>query len=343
MFAKFNSFFSHDIGIDLGTKNTVIYLQNEGLILSESSVVAVNTQNHAVIAIGNAAQEMVGRTPGNIVAMRPMKDGVIADFDVAKKMIQAFINKTKKKRMFTKPRILIGIPWGITAVEKRAVTEAAYCAGAGEVYLIDEPMAAALGVDLPINLPEGQLLVDVGGGTTEVAVISLYGIVICKSIRTAGDSFDESIVDHCKKNYNLFISDSMAEKIKIEIGSAAVFEEEKEMIVKGRNLLNGLPQSFTISSYEIRDALHYSVNSIIKTIKSTLESTPPELSGDIITNGIILTGGGSLLHGLGAYITQETGLSVKIATDPLPSVAIGTGKVLNDKELFSNIRASISQ
>ncbi len=343
MLSKIKTYFNQDIGIDLGTKNTVIYVKKTGQTISEPSVVAVNSQNQSVIAIGNLAKDMVGRTPGNIIAMRPMKHGVIADFEVAKKMIEAFIYRTKEKSFFSKPRILIGIPWGITAVEKRAVTEAAYCAGASAVYLVDEPMAAALGVNLPIDIPGGHLLVDIGGGTTEVAVISLYGIVICKSIRTAGDAFDEAIIDHCKKNYNLFISESMAESIKFNIGTATSFESEKEMLVKGRNLLNGFPQSFTLSSFEIHDALHHYVNTIVMTIKSTLESTPPELSGDIINNGVILTGGGALLHGLGDYITKETGLSVKIANNPLPCVAEGTGKILNDYDLFSKISSSISK
>jgi rod shape-determining protein MreB len=272
-----------------------------------------------------------------------MKDGVIANFEIAKKMIETFIKKTKKKGALTKPRILIGIPWGITAVEKRAVTEAAYCAGAKEAYLIDEPMAAALGANLPVELPLGQLLVDIGGGTTEVAVISLFGIAVCKSIRSAGDAFDSAIISHCKKNYNLLIGENMAEKIKIKIGSATPFNTEKEMTVKGRDLLSGLPQSFTISSYEIRDTLSECIQVIIDTIKSTLTITPPELAGDIIKNGITMTGGGSLLHGLNQYITEKTGLKATVANNPLPCVALGTGKVLENKELFERISMSISR
>ena len=343
VFSKFNAFINHDIGIDLGTKNTVVYVQNQGIVLSEDSMVAVDQSTQSVIAIGNDAYKMIGRTPGNITALRPMKDGVIADFDMAKKMIETFIQKTKKRGALTKPRILIGIPWGITAVEKRAVTEAAYSAGAKEAYLIDEPMAAALGSNLPVSSPKGHLLIDIGGGTTEVAVISLSGIVVCKSIRVAGDEFDDAIMSHCKKNYNLLIGGAMAERIKIEIGSAMPLETEKEISVKGRNLLSGLPQSYTLSSYEIRDALSDAVQCIANIVKSTLELTPPELSGDIIEYGITMTGGGSLLNGLADYIAQETNLKVHVITNPLPCVALGTGMILEDKALFEKMSASISK
>ncbi len=327
------SLFSKDVGIDLGTANTVVYVQGEGIVVSEPSVVAIDQATQNVMAIGNDAYEMVGRTPGNIVAVRPMKDGVIANFNVAEKMIQAFIEKAKGVKKIGKPRILIGVPWGITDVEKRAVIESAYQAGAREVILIEEPMAAAVGAGIPVLEPQGHMVVDIGGGTTEIAVISLGGIVVCKSSRVAGDEFNDAIVQNCRKNYNLLIGERMAENIKFQIGSAYPFEHELEIKVRGRDLLNGLPKTFTINSMEIRDSISEYVTTIIDAVKITLEHTPPELAGDITQKGIMLTGGGSLLKGLDKRIQDETGLPVTVAKDPLSCVAIGTGRILEENLL----------
>ncbi len=319
--------FSKDMGIDLGTANTVVFVRNEGIVIREPSVVAIEKSSKAVMAIGNAAYDMVGRTPGNIIAVRPMKDGVIADFDITQKMVSAFIKRACKGR-WTKPRVLIGVPWGITDVEKRAVLDAAHQAGAHETFLIEEPMAAALGAGISVTEPEGNMIIDIGGGTTEVAVIALGGIVTCKSIRIAGNEFDEAIVAHCRKNYNLLIGERMAERVKIDIGSAYPFEEEKDVIVRGRDMVSGLPRTFTLSSYEIRDALSEPLTAVVDTLRLTLEKTPPELSADIMDRGIVMAGGGSLLHGLDQYLMSETGIHVRRAEDPLSCVAIGTGKIL---------------
>ncbi len=325
--------FSKDVGIDLGTANTVVYVQGEGIVVREPSVVAIDQNTQAVMAIGHEAYAMVGRTPGNIVAVRPMKDGVIANFNIAEKMIRAFIEKAKTIKKIGKPRILIGVPWGITDVEKRAVIESAYQAGAREVILIEEPMAAAVGSGIPVLEPQGHMVVDIGGGTTEIAVISLGGIVVCKSSRVAGDEFNDAIIQSCRKNYNLLIGERMAENIKFQIGSAYPFEQELEIKVRGRDLLNGLPKTFTINSMEIRDAVSEYVTTIIDALKITLENTPPELAGDITQKGIMLTGGGSLLKGLDKRIQDETGLPVTIANDPLSCVAIGTGRILEENML----------
>jgi rod shape-determining protein MreB len=333
---------SEGIGIDLGTRNTVVYSPGNGIVLSEPSMVAIDQQSGAVMATGYEAYNMVGRTPGNIIAVRPMQNGVISDFAITEKMVDAFIKKVNIRPFFQKPRILIGIPWGITNVEKRAVSDAALNAGAGESLLIEEPMAAAIGSGIDVRLPKGNLIVDIGGGTTEVAVISLSGIVVCKSIRVAGDKFDEAIIHHCRQHYNLLIGERMAERIKIEIGSAFPFEEEKNMVVKGRDLVSGLPKTFTISSYEIRDALAEPISAIVSTIRSTLEETPPELSGDIMGDGILMTGGGSLLYGICQCIENETKIRVRRSEDPLTCVADGTGKVLEDTELMTQISSTIS-
>ena len=325
--------FSKDVGIDLGTANTVVYVQGEGIVVREPSVVAIDQNTQAVMAIGHEAYAMVGRTPGNIVAVRPMKDGVIANFNIAEKMIRAFIEKAKTIKKIGKPRILIGVPWGITDVEKRAVIESAYQAGAREVILIEEPMAAAVGSGIPVLEPQGHMVVDIGGGTTEIAVISLGGIVVCKSSRVASDEFNDAIIQSCRKNYNLLIGERMAENIKFQIGSAYPFEQELEIKVRGRDLLNGLPKTFTINSMEIRDAVSEYVTTIIDALKITLENTPPELAGDITQKGIMLTGGGSLLKGLDKRIQDETGLPVTIANDPLSCVAIGTGRILEENML----------
>ena len=325
--------FSKDMGIDLGTANTVVYMRGEGIVVREPSVVAIDRVTKVPMAIGNDAYSMVGRTPGNIIAVRPMKDGVIADFDITQKMVRAFIVKASKGR-FVKPRVLIGVPWGITDVEKRAVLDAASQAGAKETFLIEEPMAAAVGAGVKVTEAEGNMIIDIGGGTTEVAVIALGGIVTCKSVRIAGDEFDEAIISHCRKNYNLLIGERMAEKVKKEIGSAYPFEEEKDVEVRGRDLLSGLPRTFTLSSYEIRDALSEPISAIVDTLRLTLEKTPPELSADIMDKGIIMTGGGSLLHGLDQFLMSETGIKIRRAEDPLSCVAIGTGQILEDPRLM---------
>ncbi len=335
--------FSKDMGIDLGTANTVVYVRGEGIVVREPSVVAIDRDTKEVMAIGNEAYSMVGRTPGNIIAVRPMKDGVIADFDVTEKMVRAFVKKAHQGSSLVKPRVLIGVPWGITDVEKRAVLDASFQAGAKETYLIEEPMAAAIGANVAINEPVGNMIIDIGGGTTEVAVIALGGIVTCKSIRIAGDEFNESILVHCRKNYNLLIGERMAERVKIEIGSAYPFEEERKVEVRGRDLLSGLPRTFTLSSYEIRDAMSESVMAIIDTVRMTLEKTPPELSSDIMERGILMTGGGSLLHGLDHYLMEETGIKIRRAADPLSCVALGTGMILEDPNLMSLIDPTLSK
>jgi rod shape-determining protein MreB and related proteins len=334
--------FNRDMGIDLGTANTVVYVRGEGIVLREPSVVAMDTSSQSVMAIGEDAYSMVGRTPGNIVAVRPLKDGVIANFNITEKLVREFIKKACRGSRFAKPRILIGVPWGITDVEKRAVLDAAMQAGAKETLLIDEPMAAAIGANIRVTEPEGNMIIDIGGGTTEVAVISLGGIVICKSSRVAGDEFDECIISHCRKNYNLLIGERMAEKIKMEIGSAYPFEEDRTMEVRGRDLLSGLPKTFTLSSFEIRDALSEPVSAIVQTVRLALEKTPPELSADIMERGILMTGGGSLLHGLSQNIMEETEIPISKAEDPLSCVAMGTGKVLENK-MISVVDSTISR
>jgi rod shape-determining protein MreB len=343
MWQKLLRKFTRDIGIDLGTANTVVYVRGEGIVLREPSVVAVDKATRQVMAIGNDAYNMVGRTPGNIVSVRPMKDGVIADFEITEKMIREFIKKSQQTKGLRRPRVLIGVPWGITDVEKRAVLDASFQAGASETFLVDEPMAAAIGAGISVNDPKGHMIIDIGGGTTEVAVISLGGIVTCRSIRTAGNELDEAIISHCRKNYNLLIGERMAERIKIEIGSAYPLDEELTLDVKGRDLLSGLPKTFTLSSYEIRDALAEQVLAIVDTLRMTLEKTPPELSADIMEKGIVMTGGGSLLHGLMQHLMDETGIRISRVEDPLSCVAIGTGKILEDDALMNRIGSTISQ
>ncbi len=327
---KFFNNLRKDIGIDLGTANIVVYVKDRGIVLREPTVVAIDKHTRHFMAIGNEAKLMVGRTPGNIIAIRPLRDGVIVDFDISEHMIRSFIKKVIPKSSFFKPRVIIGVPSGITNVERRAVIEAGLQAGSKEVYLIEEPMAAAIGAGLPVNEANGHMIVDIGGGTTEVAVVSLGGIVVSKSIRVAGDEMDEAIVNHCRTNYNLLIGERTAEAIKIQIGSAYPRSEEKEVEVKGRDLISGLPKTFTISTAEIRHALLEPVNTIVQTIKLTLEQTPPELSSDILQKGIFLTGGGSLLYGLDKFIEDETGVKAIIVDDPLSTVAYGTGKVMQD-------------
>ena len=320
--------FSKDIGIDLGTANTLVFMKGKGIIMREPSVVAVDVRTDTVLAVGENAKQMIGRTPGSIVALRPLKDGVIANFDITAAMLKHFIKKSVKSSLFNKPRVVVCIPSGVTEVERRAVEDAAKQAGAGNVELIEEPMAAAIGANLPVSEPTGSMVVDIGGGTSEVAVISLGDIVTACSVRVAGDKFDESIISYVKKKFNLLIGERTAETIKIEIGSAFPYEGEGKIDIKGRNLVDGLPKNITISSEEVREALADSINTIVDAIKDTLENTPPELSSDIIDHGITLTGGGALLRGLDKLITQETSMPVYVAENPLDCVVDGTGKSL---------------
>lgn len=325
--------FSKDIGIDLGTANTLVYMRGKGIIIREPSVVAVDVKMDRVRYVGQEAKDVIGRTPGSIVAVRPLKDGVIADFDMTTSMLQEFIRKALKGRAFagSRVRVIICIPSGVTAVERRAVKEATQNAGAKRVSIIEEPMAAAIGAGLPVAEPTGSMIVDIGGGTSEVAVISLGGIVTSRSVRVAGDEFDSSIINYIKKKYNLLIGERTAENIKIAIGSAYPYaDNEPSMDIKGRNLLNGLPENITVTSEEIREALSVPLSHVIEAIKVTLEKTPPELAADIIDQGIMLAGGGALLKGLDLLIHVETGMPVKVAERPLDCVADGTGKVLEN-------------
>jgi rod shape-determining protein MreB len=324
-----------DIGIDLGTANSVVYKENHGIIIREPSVVAFDQQSQSVLSIGDLAYEMVGKTPASIIAIRPLKDGVISDYQTTEAMIRHFL-KLASVPIFKKIRLLIGIPYGITSVERRAVLDAANMAGAKQCYLIEEPMAAAIGSGHDVFEPSGQLIVDIGGGTTEVAVISLGGIVVSESIRIAGDEIDQTIINHCRKNYNLLIGDRCAERMKCKIGSVLPLKEERTMEVTGRDLLTGLPKTFTISSMEIRDSIEEPVMAIVTAVRRTLETTPPELSSDIFSNGITLTGGGALLSGLAHFIHHKMGLPVTIADDPLSCVALGTGKVLDQMDDYIN-------
>lgn len=325
--------FSKDIGIDLGTANTLVYMRGKGIIIREPSVVAVDVKMDRVRYVGQEAKDVIGRTPGSIVAVKPLKDGVIADFDMTTSMLQEFIRKALKGRAFagSRVRVIICIPSGVTAVERRAVKEATQNAGAKRVSIIEEPMAAAIGAGLPVAEPTGSMIVDIGGGTSEVAVISLGGIVTSRSVRVAGDEFDSSIINYIKKKYNLLIGERTAENIKIAIGSAYPYaDNEPSMDIKGRNLLNGLPENITVTSEEIREALSEPLSHVIEAIKVTLEKTPPELAADIIDQGIMLAGGGALLKGLDLLIHAETGMPVKVAERPLDCVADGTGKVLEN-------------
>ena len=333
-------FFSTDLAIDLGTANTLVFVKTEGIVLDEPSVVAVRKDGQGpqkVLAVGREARQMLGRTPGSIVAIRPMRDGVIADLDVTEAMLRYFIRRVHGRRSFVRPRIVICIPFGITEVEKRAVRDSAASAGAREVYLIQEPMAAALGAGLPVTEPQGNMIVDIGGGTTEVAVISLGGIVFSKSARVAGDKMDEAVIAHIRRNHNLLIGERTAEQIKIRIGCAWPFDEERVMEVKGRDLLEGVPKTIEIHSEEIREALMEPVGEILEAVKFTLEKTPPELAADIIDQGIILAGGGALLAGLDTLLQEETGLPVIRADDPLYCVAMGSGAALDSLDLLRRV------
>lgn len=329
---------SKDMGIDLGTANTLIYVRGKGIVLREPSVVAIKNDSKRVLAVGVEAKQMIGRTPGNIVAIRPLKDGVIADFDVTESMLKSFINKISPKSAFTSPRIVVCFPSGVTEVERRAIEEATKRAGAREVYLMEEPMAAAIGAGLPVNEPTGSMVVDIGGGTTEVAIISLGGIVTSKSLRVAGDELDQSIINYIKKEYNLMIGERTAEAVKMELGSAFELEAEMTMEIRGRDLISGLPKVVIINDAEVREALREPVSAIVDAIKTTLEKTPPELAADIMDKGIMLTGGGAMLKGLDRLINHETHMPVHIADSPLDCVALGAGKALDNVDRISKRR-----
>jgi rod shape-determining protein MreB len=329
--------FSNDLAIDLGTATTLVYVRGRGIVLNEPSVVAIEKKTEKVLAVGTEAKKMLGRTPGNIMAIRPMKEGVIADFEMAEKMLRHFITKAHNRSTFVRPRIIIGVPSRITQVEQRAVRDSAELAGAREVYLIEEPVAAAIGAGLPITEPSGNMVVDIGGGTTDIAVLSLGGIVYSESVKVAGDRMDDAIMNYVKKKYNLLIGDHMAERVKVEIGSAYPFAEKKTMMVKGRDLISGIPRTLVIDDSEIREALYEPISTIVNAIKVALENTPPELAGDIIDCGIVLTGGGSMLWGMDTRLREETGLPIITVDDPLTSVVLGVGKILDELDLLRKV------
>src|SRR6266480_5159442 len=330
--------FSNDLAVDLGTANTLVYVRGEGIVLNEPSIVAIHQADHSVLAVGHEAKAMLGRTPGNIVAIRPLKDGVIADSDVTEKMLHYFISKVHRRRTLDRPRVVIGVPSGITQVEKRAVRDAAMQAGAREVYLIEEPTAAAIGAGLPIHEPGGHLIVDIGGGTTEVAVISMSGTVYCNSVRIAGDEMDEAIIQHIRKHYRLLVGERRAEEIKIALGSAHPQPGEQRTIeVKGRDLVDGVPKTIVITDEEVREALREPVMTIVETVRTCLERTPPELAADIVETGMVLTGGGALLRGLDRLLQHLTHLPVRVAEDPLTCAARGVGKALDDLGLLKKV------
>ncbi|MGH9392727.1 MAG: rod shape-determining protein [Terriglobales bacterium] len=331
------SVFSSDLAIDLGTANTLVYAKGKGIVVNEPSIVAINKMTGEVEAVGKEAKEMVGRTPGNIVAIRPMKDGVIADFKVTEKMLNYFIQKAHNRKMLVHPRIVIGVPSEITQVEKRAVMDSAYRAKASEVHLVEQAMVAAIGAGLPITEPSGNMVVDIGGGTTDIAVISLSGIVYSRSVRVAGNEMDDAITNFLKRKYNLLVGERTAEEVKMKIGSAYPLDQPEYLEIKGRNLIEGVPKTLTIQDDEVREALSESVGTIVNAIRVALERTPPELSADISDKGIVLTGGGALLKNLDKRIREETGLPVSIADDPLACVVLGTGKMLSDFKLLRKI------
>jgi rod shape-determining protein MreB len=336
----FYGLFSNDLAIDLGTANTLIYVKGKGIVSCEPSVVAVQKDHRGqkkVLAVGKEAKDMLGRTPGTIMAIRPMKDGVIADFEITEAMLRYFIRKAHNRKTLVKPRIIICVPFGITEVEKRAVKESAESAGAREVYLIEEPMAAAIGAGLPITEPTGNMIVDIGGGTSEVAVISLAGIVYSKSVRVGGDKMDEAIIQHMKRKYNLLIGERTAEQIKCTIGTAYPTEEVMTMEVKGRDLVAGVPKTMVVTSDEIRDSLQEPINAIVEVVRIALERTPPELAADIVDKGIVLAGGGALLKNLDVLLREETGLPVMVCEDPLSAVVLGSGKALDEVDLLKEV------
>jgi rod shape-determining protein MreB len=330
-------YFSKDLAIDLGTANTLVYASNQGIVVREPSVVVINKITNRIVAVGSEAKEMLGRTPGNIESIRPMKDGVIADFEVTERMLEHFIKKAHGRKMYVHPRIVIGVPSEITQVEKRAVRDSAMRAGASEVFLVEQAMMAAIGAGLPIEDPSGNMIVDIGGGTTDVAVISLAGTVYSRSVRIAGNEMDVAIIQYLKRKYNLLIGERTAEQIKIELGSAYPLKEELKMEIKGRDLVEGVPKTLTISDEEIREALAEPVATIVEAVRMALERTPPELSADIMDKGIVLSGGGALLRNLDQRLRDETGLPVVLAEDPLASVVLGTGRVLSDIDLLRKV------
>jgi len=336
-FRSFFSIFSSDLAIDLGTANTLVFAEGRGIVVREPSIVAVNRITNKVEAVGSAAKEMLGRTPGNIVAIRPMKDGVIADFEVTERMLDYFIKKAHGRSLFVRPKIVISVPSDITQVEKRAVKDSALQAGASEVFIVEQAMAAAIGAGLPITEPTGNMIVDIGGGTTDVAVISLAGIVYSKSVRVASNEMDEAIIQYIKRKYNLLIGERTAEAIKIEIGSAYPLDEPISMEIKGRDLVEGVPKMLNLTDAEVREALAETVGIILDAVRVALEKTPPELSADIMDKGIVLTGGGSMLKNLDRRLREETGLPIAMAEDPLSSVALGTGAMLADVDLLRKI------
>ena len=333
----FSGFLSNDVAVDLGTASTLVYVKGRGIVLNEPSVVALETKNRRVLAVGYEAKKMRGRTPDDIVAIRPMKDGVIADFEVCEEMLRAFIARAQRRRLFVRPRVIVCVPSGITEVEKRAVRDSAEHAGAREVYLVAEPIAAAIGVGLPVAEPSGNMIIDIGGGTTEIAVIALSGIVANNSIRIAGDEMDEAIIEYLRKMYSLLIGEQTAEQIKITIGSAFPLAEEREMEVKGRDLVSGIPRAVKVKSSEIREALREPVGLIVGAVKRALEKTPPELASDIVDKGIFMTGGGSLLRGLNSLLQEETNLPVNVVENPIECVVLGSGKILEDPEEYEPV------
>jgi len=336
-FASFLRYFSNDLAIDLGTANTLVYARNKGIVVREPSVVVVNKLTNRIEAVGGEAKEMLGRTPGNIESIRPMKDGVIADFEVTERMLEYFIKKAHGRKMYVHPRIVIGVPGEITQVEKRAVRDSATRAGASEVFLVEQAMMAAIGAGLPITEPSGNMIVDVGGGTTDVAVISLAGTVYSRSVRIAGNEMDDAIIQYLKRKYNMLIGERTAEQVKIDLGSAFPLKEEIKLEIKGRDLIEGVPRTLSISDEEIREALAEPVTTIVEAVRMALERTPPELSADIMDKGIVLSGGGSMLRGLDQRLRNETGLPVVLAEDPLSSVVLGTGRVLEDIDLLRKV------
>jgi len=337
IFDRILGMFSSDMGIDLGTASTLVFVKGRGIVLNEPSVVAIQKGNNRVLAVGEEAKNMLGRTPGSIVAIRPLKDGVIADFEITESMLRYFIRKVHNRKALIRPRIVVAIPSGITEVEKRAVKDSAEHAGAREVYLIEEPMAAAIGVGLPVQEAAGNMIVDIGGGTAEVAIISLAGIVFSRSVRVGGDELDEAIIQYLKRTYNLLIGPRMAEMIKINIGSVYPLEEELTMEVKGRDLVAGLPKTMIVNSEEIREAMAEPISTIIEAVRISLERCPPELSADLVDRGMVLAGGGAMLRGLDKLLSEETGLPVNIADEPIESVVLGTGKVLQELRFLKRI------
>ena len=333
-------FLGQDMAVDLGTANTLVYVRHAGIVLNEPSVVAINTLSGAVLAVGNEAKRMIGRTPSHIQAVRPLKDGVIADFDITEKMLRYFIQRVHKRRLLAKPRVVVCVPSGITGVEQRAVEEATIAAGARRAYIIEEPMAAAIGAGLPVQDPTGNMIVDIGGGTTEVAMISLGGVVTSQSVRVGGDELDEAIIAYIKKEYSLALGERTAEAVKIELGSACPLDQELQAEVRGRDLVTGLPKTIVTSTYEIREALEEPVSSIVDAVKVTLDKTPPELAADVMERGIMLAGGGALLKGLAQRLAQETGMPIRVAARPLEAVVLGSGQTLEEFDVLGMLASN---